>query len=128
LGRPYSLIGEVVKGDGRGRQLGFPTANIDTRNQICPPNGVYAIRAKLEGRWLDGVLNIGTRPTFNELDFQVESYFFDFNETIYGKSVEIFFVEKIRSERKFPNLQSLIQQIQRDVMVAAEILAESAHP
>jgi riboflavin kinase/FMN adenylyltransferase len=62
------------------------------------------------------------------LDFQVESYFFDFNETIYGKSVEIFFVEKIRSERKFPNLQSLIQQIQRDVMVAAEILAESAHP
>ncbi len=128
LGRPYSLIGEVIKGDGRGRQLGFPTANINTRNQICPPNGVYAIRAKLEGRWLDGVLNIGTRPTFNELNFQVESYFFDFNETIYGKSVEIFFVEKIRSERKFPNLQSLIQQIQRDVMVAAEILAESAHP
>ena len=128
LGRPYSLIGEVIKGEGRGRQLGFPTANIDTRNQICPPNGVYAIRAKLEGKWLDGVLNIGTRPTFNELNFQVESYFFDFNETIYGKSVEIFFVEKIRSERKFPNLQSLIQQIQRDVMVAAEILAESGYP
>ena len=126
LGRPYSLIGEVIHGDGRGRQLGFPTANIDTRNQICPPNGVYAIRAKLEGKWLDGVLNIGTRPTFNELNFQVESYFFDFNETIYGKSVEIFFVEKIRSERKFPNLQSLVQQIQRDIMAAAEILAESA--
>ena len=128
LGRPYSLIGEVVHGDGRGKHLGFPTANIDTGNQICPPNGVYAIRGKLEGKWLDGVLNIGTRPTFNELNFQVESYFFDFNETIYGKSVEIFFVEKIRSERKFPNLQSLVQQIQRDVMAAAEILAESAHP
>lgn len=128
LGRPYSLVGEVVHGDGRGKHIGFPTANIDTQNQICPPNGVYAIRAKLEGKWLDGVLNIGTRPTFNELNFQVESYFFDFNETIYGKSVEIFFVEKIRSERKFPNLQSLIQQIQRDVMAAAEILAESAHP
>ena len=126
LGRPYSLIGEVIHGDGRGRQLGFPTANIDTRNQICPPNGVYAIRAKLEGKWLDGVLNIGTRPTFNALNFQVESYFFNFNETIYGKSVEIFFVEKIRSERKFPNLQSLVQQIQRDIMAAAEILAESA--
>ena len=126
LGRPYALIGEVIQGEGRGRQLGFPTANIDTRNQICPPNGVYAIRAKLEGKWLEGVLNIGTRPTFNALNFQVESYFFDFNETIYGKSVEIFLVEKIRSERKFPNLQSLVQQIQRDVMAAAEILAESA--
>ena len=128
LGRPYSLVGEVIQGDGRGRQLGFPTANIDTRNQICPPNGVYAIRAKLEGKWLDGVLNIGTRPTFNALNFQVESYFFDFNETIYGKSVEIFFVEKIRSERKFPNLQSLVQQIQRDIMAAVEILGESALP
>ena len=128
LGRPYSLVGEVIQGDGRGRQLGFPTANIDTRNQICPPNGVYAIRAKLEGKWLDGVLNIGTRPTFNALNFQVESYFFDFNETIYGKSVEIFFVEKIRSERKFPNLQSLVQQIQRDIMDAVEILGESALP
>lgn len=128
LGRPYSLLGVVIHGDGRGKHLGFPTANIDTRNQICPPNGVYAIRAKLEGRWLEGVLNIGTRPTFNTLNFQVESYFFDFNETIYGKSVEIFFVEKIRSERKFPNLQSLVQQIQRDVMAAADILAESAQP
>lgn len=128
LGRPYSLVGEVIHGEGRGKQLGFPTANINTRNQICPPNGVYAIRAKLEGKWLEGVLNIGTRPTFNELNFQVESYFFDFNETIYGKLVEIFFVEKIRSERKFPNLQSLVQQIQRDIMAAAEILAESAVP
>ena len=94
LGRPYSLVGEVIQGDGRGRQLGFPTANIDTRNQICPPNGVYAIRAKLEGKWLDGVLNIGTRPTFNALNFQVESYFFDFNETIYGKSVRNLFRRK----------------------------------
>ncbi len=125
LGRPYSLVGDVVRGDGRGRHLGFPTANIETQDQICPPNGVYAIRAKLEGRWLDGVLNIGIRPTFNALNFQVESHFFDFDETIYGKSVEIFFVEKIRGERKFPNLESLIQQIQRDIAVASEILAES---
>ncbi len=126
LGRPYSLIGKVVHGDGRGKELGFPTANIETHDQIYPPNGVYAIRAKLEGKWLDGVLNIGTRPTFSELNFQVEGYFFDFNESIYGKLVEIFFVEKIRNERKFPNLQSLVQQIRRDVKTAAEILAESA--
>ena len=65
LGRPYSLIGNVVHGDGRGRQIGFPTANIETQNQVYPPNGVYAVRAKLEERWLDGVLNIGIRPTLS---------------------------------------------------------------
>ena len=123
LGRPYSLIGNVVHGEGRGRQLGFPTANIETHNQVCPPNGVYAIRAKLEERWLKGVLNIGMRPTFNGVNIQVEGHFFDFNEMIYGKPVEIFFVEKIRSERKFPNPEFLIQQIQRDIAAATEILA-----
>ena len=122
LGRPYSLIGNVVQGDGRGREIGFPTANIETHNQVYPPNGVYAIRAKLEERWLDGVLNIGVRPTFNGVNVQVEGHFFDFNEMIYGKPVEIFFVEKIRSERKFPSPEFLIQQIQRDIAAAAEIL------
>ena len=123
LGRPYSLIGTVVHGDGRGRTIGFPTANIETQNQVYPPNGVYAIRAKLEERWLDGVLNIGMRPTFNGVNIQVEGHFFNFDEIIYGKPVEIFFVEKIRSERKFPNPELLIQQIQRDIAAATEILA-----
>ena len=125
LGRPYSLIGNVVHGDGRGRQIGFPTANIETQNQVYPPNGVYAIRAKLEERWLDGVLNIGIRPTFNGVNIQVEGHFFNFDEIIYGKPIEIFFVEKIRSERKFPNPEFLIQQIQRDIAAATEILASS---
>lgn len=123
LGRPYSLIGTVVHGDGRGREIGFPTANIETQNQVYPPNGVYAIRAKLEERWLDGVLNIGMRPTFNGVNIQVEGHFFNFDEIIYGKRVEIFFVKKIRSERKFPNIEFLIQQIQRDIAAATEILA-----
>ena len=123
LGRPYSLIGTVVHGDGRGREIGFPTANIETQNQVYPPNGVYAIRAKLEERWLDGVLNIGMRPTFNGVNIQVEGHFFNFDEIIYGKLVEIFFVKKIRSERKFPNIEFLIQQIQRDIAAATEILA-----
>jgi len=125
LGRPYSLIGTVVHGDGRGRKIGFPTANIETQNQVYPPNGVYAIRAKLEERWLDGVLNIGMRPTFNGVNIQVEGHFFNFNEIIYGKPVEIFFVEKIRSERKFRSPEFLIQQIQRDIAAATEILASS---
>ena len=103
LGRSYSLVGNVIRGDGRGRKIGFPTANIDFQNQVCPPNGVYAIRARLEERLLDGVLNIGIRPTFSGESVQVEGHFFDFDEIIYGESVEIFFVEKIRSERKFPN-------------------------
>ena len=123
LGRPYSLIGTVVHGDGRGREIGFPTANIETQHQVYPPNGVYAIRAKLEEGWLDGVLNIGMRPTFNGVNIQVEGHFFNFDEIIYGKLVEIFLVKKIRSERKFPNIEFLIQQIQRDIAAAAEILA-----
>ena len=127
LGRPYSLLGQVIHGDGRGKQIGFPTANIDTQNQVCPPNGVYAIRAKLEERWLDGVLNIGVRPTFNGTTLQVETHFFDFDETIYGKPIEIFLVEKIRSEQKFPNPEMLIQQIQRDITDATRILADSNH-
>ena len=123
LGRSYSLVGNVVHGDGRGREIGFPTANIEIQNQVYPPNGVYAIRAKLEERWLDGVLNIGMRPTFNGVNIQVEGHFFNFDEVIYGKSIEIFFVEKIRNERKFPNPEFLIQQIQRDIAAATEILA-----
>ena len=127
LGRHYSLIGCVVRGDGRGKEIGFPTANIDTQNQICPPNGVYAIRAKLEEQWLDGVLNIGVRPTFDGTSVQVESHFFDFDESIYGKSVEIFLIEKIRSEQKFPNPEMLVRQIRRDITDAARILEASTH-
>ena len=125
LGRPYSLIGNVIHGDGRGKEIGFPTANIETQNQVYPPNGVYAIRARLEERWLDGVLNIGVRPTFNGVNIQVEGHFFNFDEIIYGKPVEIFLVEKIRSERKFPNPEFLVQQIRRDIAAATEILASS---
>ncbi len=125
LGRYYALIGNVIPGEGRGRQIGFPTANIDTHGQVCPPNGVYAIRAKLDGQHLDGVLNIGIRPTFDGTTVQIECHFFDFDETIYGKSVEIFLIEKIRSEQKFPNPEALIQQIQRDINSAKKILTET---
>lgn len=124
LGRIYSLSGTIIRGDGRGKELGFPTANIEPGEQLCPPNGVYAIRAKLADRWLDGVLNIGIRPTFNGTKFQVEGHFFNFNEVIYGENIEIFFIEKIRSERKFSNMRALVQQIHRDIAVADEILAQ----
>lgn len=124
LGRTYSLRGTIVQGDGRGRQIGFPTANIEPGAQLCPPNGVYAIRAKLVNRWLDGVLNIGIRPTFDGTKFQVESHLFDFDEDVYDETIEIFFIEKIRNERKFSDIQTLVQQIHRDIAVAHEILAQ----
>ncbi len=124
LGRTHSLRGTIVPGDGQGRQIGFPTANIEPGAQLCPPNGVYAIRAKLVNRWLDGVLNIGIRPTFDGTKFQVESHLFDFDEDVYGETIEIFFIEKIRNERKFSDIQTLVQQIHRDIVVAHEILAQ----
>ncbi len=124
LGRTYSLRGTIVPGDGRGRQIGFPTANIEPGAQLCPPNGVYAIRAKLVNRWLDGVLNIGIRPTFDGTKFQVESHLFDFDEDVYDETIEIFFIEKIRNERKFSDIQTLVQQIHRDIAIAHEILAQ----
>lgn len=124
LGRTYSLSGIVVNGDGRGKQLGFPTANIEVGEQLCPPNGVYAIRAKLHERWLEGVLNIGIRPTFNGTKLQVESHFFNFDEMIYGETIEVFFVEKIRNERDFSNIHALVKQINRDIAVAYEILTQ----
>jgi len=124
LGRIYSLSGTIIRGDGRGRELGFPTANIEHGEQLCPPNGVYAIRAKLRDRWLNGVVNIGIRPTFNGTKFQIESHFFNFDEVIYGEIIEIFFIEKIRSERKFSNMRALVQQIHRDIAVADEILTQ----
>ena len=126
LGRIYSVSGTIVQGDGRGKQLGFPTANIDTGEQLCPPNGVYAIQAKLEDHWLNGVVNIGIRPTFNGTEFQVESHLFDFDEIVYGETLEIFFIEKIRSERKFSTIHALRQQINRDIVAANEILGHQS--
>ncbi len=124
LGRNYSMSGTIVQGDGRGSQIGFPTANIEPGEQICPPNGVYAIRAKVINQWFDGVLNIGIRPTFDGTKFQVESHLFNFDEIVYGETIEICFIEKIRSERKFSDMHALVKQIHRDIAVANEILAQ----
>ena len=122
LGRRYSIMGEVVEGEGRGRQIGFPTANIDAGNQMLPPNGVYAVQVKLEGSIFDGVLNLGTRPTFDGEKFQIETYLFDFQKMIYGKKIEVFFIEKIRAERRFSSPEILVNQIKRDVAEAKTIL------
>ena len=122
LGRPHSIIGRIVRGDGRGRQIGYPTANIHAENQIHPPNGVYAIQAKLKDRLYGGILNMGMRPTVGGLTFQIEAHLFNFNENVYDKEIEIFFIKNIRDERKFPDLESLVKQIDQDVEIAHGVL------
>lgn len=124
LGRPYSIEGEVVHGVGRGQQLGFPTANIRSANELLPALGVYAVCAVVEGRSLKGVAAIGVRPTFDSGPVSVEVYLFDFLGDIYGKQVEVSFVKRLRGEVKFNNAEALIKQIRDDVLHAGEALLE----
>jgi len=120
LGRAYSLSGEVVRGDGLGRQLGFPTANLDTDGLVLPPKGVYAVRAQLPDRSHRAVLNIGLRPTLQDPRprLQVEAHLLDFSGDLYGKMLEIVFVDKLRNESKFSSMQELRDQIAKDILEA----------
>lgn len=120
LGRAYSLSGQVVKGDGLGRQLGFPTANIDVTGLILPPNGVYAVRAELPEGSHRAVLNIGLRPTLQnpKPQLQVEAHLLDLAGDLYGKTLELVFVDKLRDERKFGSLDELRSQIGKDIAQA----------
>ena len=117
LGRPYTLAGVVIPGDHLGNQLGFPTANLDTSGLVLPPGGVYAARATLDSVAYEAVLNIGRRPTLQNPDppLRVEAHLLDFNGDLYGKELEIAFVEKLREERKFDSLGELRDQIGRDI-------------
>lgn len=125
LGRPLSILGVVVKGRAVGRKIGFPTANLETFNEVLPPFGVYAVHAEVDGRLYNGVVNIGTRPTFRQTGKQkaaIEVHLFDMNRSIYGREVEVFFVKKLREERRFNVVESLKKQIQKDVNKARKIL------
>lgn len=122
LGRAYSLAGPVVQGDGLGRQLGFPTANIDSTGLALPPRGVYAVHALVGGQSYRAVLNIGIRPTLQnpKPELRVEAHLLDFAGGLYGEELEIAFVEKLRDEKKFATLRQLRMQIARDIRAAAE--------
>lgn len=125
LGRTYAIAGIVVKGDGRGKGLGFPTANIVSKHSIIPADGVYAVRLFVRDRFCDGIANIGLRPTFGKKDLAVEVHVFDFNEDLYGEDIMICFIERIREEKKFANAAALIQQINADIVVAKKILGQA---
>jgi riboflavin kinase/FMN adenylyltransferase len=126
LGHPYSLHGPVVAGDARGRELGFPTANIEyPPEKILPANGIYACWAWLEGGRLPAAVNVGIRPQFHSGAVQplVEAYLLDFDRQIYGMDVRLEFIRRIRDEMRFPFVTDLIEQIHRDVAQIRQVLA-----
>jgi len=117
LGRPVSILGTVAYGYGRGRIIGFPTANIDPHHEVIPPAGVYSAKIMLHYKIFNGILNIGRCPTFKsdkDVEPTVEVHIFNFNRDIYGKDLEILFIKKIRDERCFSSKENLIEQIKRD--------------
>ena len=120
LGREYSIAGSVIRGDQLGRKLGFPTANLDVAGLILPPNGVYAVHARVAGREHRGALNLGLRPTLASPTprLQCEVHLLDFAEEIYGEELELTFATKLRDEQKFANVEALQSQITRDLAAA----------
>jgi riboflavin kinase / FMN adenylyltransferase len=118
LGRPYSIRGEVVRGAGRGRTLGFPTANVKTDRPLGLPVGVYVCRLTVGGRQHQAVVNVGFRPTFGETELAVEAHVLDFTGDLYDERVTLTFVRRLREERKFPSVDALREQIALDVAAA----------
>jgi riboflavin kinase/FMN adenylyltransferase len=115
LGHPYFIDGTVVKGDARGRTIGFPTANVCTTNELLPPNGVYATTAIIDGVVWPSVTNIGTRPTVDSSGrITVETHVFDFDRDLYGTTMRVAFVQRLRDERAFESLDLLKAQIVLD--------------
>lgn len=125
LGRPFSILGTVVPGDARGRTLGYPTANLNRHNEVAPPYGVYAVRARIAGDLRPGLVNIGLRPTVKSGEHTplTELHVLDFSGDLYGADIEVFFIARLRDEMKFASLDDLRAQIQRDEQAARRILA-----
>jgi len=123
LGRSYALAGKVIRGDGLGRQLGFPTANLDVTNLVIPPNGVYTAHALVSGKQHRAVMNIGTRPTLRNPapELQAEVHLLDFAGDVYDQEMEVAFVAKLRDEQRFPSREALQTQIRRDIAAAEEL-------
>lgn len=128
LGRPYSISGRIVHGDKLGRQIGFPTANVQLRHNRPPLCGIFAVRT-LDGygRARDGAASLGLRPTVDQSGLaKLEVHLFDFAGDLYGQHLRIDFMHKIRDEKKFPNLDALKAEIARDCAIAKELLAADA--
>ena len=127
LGRNHELSGVVVLGDQRGRTLGFPTANVEVDSQLLlPGDGIYATWAIIDGQRHQSATSIGVRPTFNLTQRLVEVFVMDFSGDLYGKTVGVEFIKKVRDQEKFDGLDALIKQINQDVDDCRQVLAASA--
>ncbi|SVC67597.1 uncharacterized protein METZ01_LOCUS320451 [marine metagenome] len=129
LGRPYSLRGLVVRGDQRGRALGFPTANLDVRaggegSKLIPPPGIYAVRGIVRSGTYDGALHLGPRPTFRGSPPTIELHLLDFHEDVYGEEVRVDFVRYLREIEPFQSSEALIHQMREDVNQARKVLRD----
>lgn len=122
LGRHYAVRGEVVAGAGRGRGLGFPTANVRPDRPLLIPTGVYACRVDVDGAAHPAVVNVGVRPTFGEETLAVEAHLLDYKGDLYGRRVGVVFVARLREERRFPGPDALVRQIAADVEAARQAL------
>ncbi len=125
LGRNFTLDGEVVHGDGRGRKLGFPTANLVTQKEILPRDGVYAVKVKWCEQYYDGVINIGRRPTFAGCTPTLEIHLLDFQGDLYGERLRIYFVARLRDEQRFPSVAALQDAVVTDIEQARQLLADA---
>lgn len=122
LGRYHFVSGRVVEGHRRGRELGFPTANVASRTEVLPLDGIYATFFSARGRLWPSATSVGLNPTFGDGARSVESYVFDFCDDLYGEPVRLFFVQRIREERKFASPGLLVEQMGKDVARARELL------
>jgi len=123
LGYDFYIEGQVIEGERRGTQIGFPTLNLDTDWDILPKVGVYVTRVNIDGEKKGSITNVGYRPTFGSDELLVETHVFDFDRDIYKKRVRVEFVDRVRDERKFDSADALVDQIKKDVVKVKEILA-----
>jgi len=115
LGRPYGVEGVIIRGNRRGHTIGFPTANLKPHNRVIPRYGVYATATLIDGTWRKSITNIGVRPTFeSDAEPSIETYIFDFDGDLYGDVLRVRFLHRIRDEKKFPGLNELKAQIEKD--------------
>lgn len=126
LARPYELVGSVVRGDGRGRTIGFPTANLGCLDQLIPGDGVYAGRTEVEGRVHSCAINVGPAPTFDAARRRVEAHLLDFEGDLYGRTLRVAFEGFLRGQQRFASAQALTAQLRADVSAVRERAGKGA--
>jgi riboflavin kinase/FMN adenylyltransferase len=124
LGDCFSVEGNVKEGERRGRELGFPTANLDTDWELLPKKGVYITWAEVNEKKFKSITNVGTRPTFGKNQLLIETHILDFKDDIYGNTIRVSFIDRLRDEKRFANVESLVSQISTDVENAKKVFAE----